>query len=82
MTISSRVASHPMPKNATQAAWLFPGRTELAITVNWCQAAVDTLVDDLRLARELEDVKDSVQIARLRRLSARCELALARCRAL
>jgi hypothetical protein len=38
------------------------------------------MVRDLRLAREREEVKDSIQIARLRLLSARCELALARCR--
>lgn len=77
MTIASRTAS---PNIAAKAAWLFPGRTELAIAFNWRQAAVEVMVHDLRLARELEEAKDSTQIARLRLLSARCELALARCR--
>ena len=80
MTIASRTdRARPTP-NAASPAWLFPGKIELAITVNWRQAAVDVMVHDLRLARELEQVKDSIQIARLRMLSARCELALARCR--
>jgi hypothetical protein len=38
------------------------------------------MVHDLRIAREREEAKDFTQIARLRLLSARCELALARCR--
>lgn len=82
-TITSRTArGRPTPNTAVQPAWLFPGRSELAIVVNWRQAAVEVMVHDLRLARELEQVKDSIQIARLRLLSARCELALARCRTL
>jgi len=83
MTIASRTATgQPRPNAAVQPAWLFPGRTELAIAVNWRQAAIEVMVHDLRLARELEQVKDSIQIASLRLLSARCELALARCRTL
>ena len=81
MTIASRTAkARPTPNAAAQPAWLFPGRTELAITVNWRLAAIEVMVHDLRRAREREEVKDSTQIARLRLLSARCELALARCR--
>ena len=83
MTTASRTArGRPTPNTAAQPAWLFPGRTEMAIVVNWRQATVEMMVHDLRLAREREQVKDSVQIARLRLLSARCELALARCRTL
>jgi hypothetical protein len=83
MTIASHTArDHPTPNNASQAAWLFPGRTELALAVNWRQAAVEVMVRDLRLAREREQVKDSSQIARLRLLSAQCLTALARCRTL
>ena len=81
MTIASRTARvRPTPSTPAQPAWLFPGRTEMAITVNWRLAAVEVMVRDLRLTREREEVKDSLQIARLRLLSARCELALARCR--
>ncbi|HUE44792.1 MAG TPA: hypothetical protein VMO81_00945 [Aestuariivirgaceae bacterium] len=81
MTIASRTArGRPTPDTPAQPAWLFPGRTELAITVNWRLAAIEVMVRDLRLAREREEVKDSIQIARLRLLSARCELTLARCR--
>ncbi len=82
MTTASRTAkARPSPNMPAQSAWLFPGKTELAITVNWRQAANEVMVHDLRLAREVEEVKDSIKIARLRMLSARCELALARCRA-
>lgn len=82
MTIANPTArSRPTPDAAAQPVWLFPGRTELAITVNWRLAAIEVMVHDLRRARELEEVKDTTQIARLRLLSARCELALARCRA-
>jgi hypothetical protein len=81
MTIASRTdRARPTPSTATPPAWLFPGKIGLAITVNWRQAAVDVMVHDLKLARELEQVKDSIHIARLRMLSTRCELALARCR--
>ena len=80
MTIASSTAKgRPTPNTAAKTAWLFPGRTELAIAVNWRQAAIEVMVQDLRLARELEELKDTAQIARLRLLSARCELALARC---
>lgn len=83
MTIASRTAkARSAPNAATQPAWLFPGRSEMAITVNWRLAAIEAMVRDLKLAREREEVKDSIQIARLRLLSARCELALARCRTL
>jgi hypothetical protein len=82
MTIASRTATgRPTPSTPAQAAWLFPGRTELAITVNWRLAAIEAMVRDLKFAREREEVKDSLQISRLRLLSARCESALARCRA-
>jgi hypothetical protein len=81
MTIASRTAkARPTSNAAAQPAWLFPGRTELAITVNWRLATIETMVHDLRIAREREEAKDFTQIARLRLLSARCELALARCR--
>ena len=81
MTIASRTARNRQTSNtAAQPVWLFPGRTELAITVNWRLAAIEVMVQDLRRARELEEVRDSNQIDRLRLLSARCELALARCR--
>jgi hypothetical protein len=81
MTIATRTATaRPTPSTPAQPAWLFPGRTEMAITVNWRLAAIEAMVRDLRLAREREEVKDTLQIARLRLLSARCELALARCR--
>jgi hypothetical protein len=81
MTIASRTAkARPTPSPSAQPAWLFPGRTELAISINWRLAAIEVMVCDLKLAREREEVKDSMQIARLRLLSARCELALARCR--
>ena len=81
MTIASRTArTRPTPDTPAQPAWLFPGKIGLAITVNWRHAAVEVMVHDLRLARELEDVKDAIKIARLRMLSARCEQALARCR--
>ena len=81
MPIASRTARGcPTPDTAAQPAWLFPGRTELAITVNWRQVAVEVMVRDLRLARELEEVRDSTQLARLRLLSARCEEVLERCR--
>jgi hypothetical protein len=82
MTIASRTAKgRPVPTTPAHPAWLFPGRAELAIAVNWRLAAIEVMVRDLRLAREREEEKDSTQIARLRLLSARCELALARCRA-
>ena len=86
MTIASRtIASctakgRPTPKLPAQPAWLFPGKTGLAIAVNWRLAAIEGMVHDLRCARELEEARDSSQIARLRLLSARCEMALARCR--
>jgi hypothetical protein len=52
MTIASHTArDRPTPNNAAQAAWLFPGRTELALAVNWRQAAVEVMVRDLRLSR-------------------------------
>jgi hypothetical protein len=81
MTIAKPTArDRRTPKTSAQSAWLFPGSTELAITVNWRLAAIEVMVRDLRRARELEEMKDSTQIARLRLLSARCELTLARCR--
>jgi hypothetical protein len=81
MTIASRTAKgRPTPKMPAQPAWLFPGRAQMAITVNWRLAANEMMVRDLRLAREREEVKDSIQIASLRLLSARCEMTLARCR--
>ena len=81
MTIASRTAAgRPTPSTPAQPAWLFPGRTELAISVNWRLAAIEAMVCDLKFARECEEVKDAIQLARLRLLSARCELALARCR--
>lgn len=80
MSTANRTArARPTTDTATRSAWLFPGRTELAIAVNWRQATVEGLMQDLKLAREREAEKDSTHIARFRRLSARCELALARC---
>lgn len=42
---------------------------------------MEAMVYDLETAREVEDVKDLTLIARLRRLSAECSMALALCRA-
>ncbi len=81
MTIASRTArARPTQSTPAKSAWLFPGRTELGISVNWRLAAIEAMVHDLKFAREREEVKDSLHISRLRLLSARCELALARCR--
>lgn len=82
MSIASRTTRDcPATNTAAPSAWLFPGRTELAIAVNWRQAAVEVMMHDLMLAREREAERDSTRIASFGRLSARCELALARCRA-
>jgi hypothetical protein len=81
MTTASATASTPRTShNATRAAWLFHGRTELALVVNWHQATMEGMLHDLKIARELEYVKDLIQIARLRLFSAQCSMALARCR--
>ena len=82
MTIASHNARiDRTPHTATRAAWLFAGRIQRALVINWRQAAIKAMVHDLRVARELEQVKDLAQIAGLRLLSAQCSMALARCRA-
>jgi len=82
MTTASRAPKTAQSsRNAPRAAWLFPGRTELALVVNWRQATMESMLHDLKIARELEYVKDMTQIAGLRLLSAQCSTALALCRA-
>jgi hypothetical protein len=68
-------------RKAVRAAWLFPGRTELTLAVNWRQETLEAMLHDLRNARQLEHIKDLAQIAGLRRLSAQCASALALCQA-
>lgn len=81
MPLASRIAvTDPKPHDAPRTAWLFPGRIELALAVNWRQGTMETMVQDLRTAREHERVKDLSQIAGLRLLSDHCATALARCR--
>ena len=61
--------------------WIYPGKIDLALVVNWRQAPMEALVRDLETAREVENVRDLTLIARLRRLSAECSKALDLCRA-
>ena len=69
--------SHPA---ANHAAWIFPGRINLALVVNWRQAPMEMMLHDLKVARELESTRDSTLISRLRQLSEECSMALAMCR--
>lgn len=80
-TASPPAKTAPSSRKAARVAWLFPGRTELALVVNWHQETMEAMLQDLRTARELEYVKDLTQIAGLRLLSAQCSMALALCRA-
>ena len=81
MTTASAAAKPAPTPRKVRAAWLFPGRTELTLAVNWRQEALEAMLHDLRSARQLEYVKDLAQIARLRLLSAQCSSALALCQA-
>jgi hypothetical protein len=67
-------------RNPTRTAWIFPGKIDLALVVNWHRATVDAMLHDLKVAREREFAKDSTLIAGLRLLSAECSMALAMCR--
>lgn len=80
-TASASAKPAPATRKPVRAAWLFPGRTELTLAVNWRQEALEAMLHDLRSARQLEYVKDLAQIARLRLLSAQCSTALALCQA-
>lgn len=81
MTSTSHTARpYQSPRSATRI-WIYPGKIDLALVVNWRQAPMEAMVRDLETAREVEDVKDLTLIARLRRLSAECSKALALCRA-
>jgi hypothetical protein len=80
-TASTSAKPAPTTRKAVRAVWLFPGRTELTLVVNWRQETMETMLHDLRSARQLECVKDLTQIARLRLLSAQCSTALALCQA-
>jgi hypothetical protein len=74
-------ASHARTSHtAARAAWIFPGRINLALVVNWRQATMETMLHDLKIARELENTRDLTLISRLRQLSAECSMALALCR--
>jgi hypothetical protein len=83
MTVTT--ISHPartaQTSQSAPRAWLFPGKIDLALVVNWRQAPMEAMVHDLEIAREVEHVKDLTLIARLRLLSAECSMALALCRA-
>jgi hypothetical protein len=68
------------PRSATRI-WIYPGKIDLALVVNWRQAPMEAMVHDLAIAREVEHVRDLTLIARLRLLSAECSMALALCRA-
>lgn len=81
MTTASASAKAAPTTRKPVRAWLFPGRTELTLAVNWRQETVEAMVHDLRNARQLEHIKDLAQIARLRLLSAQCATALAMCQA-
>jgi len=80
-TASPTVSTAPTTRKAVRAAWLFPGRTELTLVVNWRHETMEAMLHDLRTARECEHARDLNQIARLRLLSAQCSTALAMCQA-
>jgi hypothetical protein len=80
-TASAAASTAPTTRKAARAAWLFPGRTELTLAVNWRQEALEAMLHDLRSARQLAYVKDLAQIGRLRLFSAQCSSALALCQA-
>jgi hypothetical protein len=80
VTTISHTARTAQTSHSAPRAWLFPGKMDLALVVNWRQAPMEAMVHDLERARELEDVKDLTLIARLRLLSAECSMALALCR--
>jgi hypothetical protein len=71
----ARTSRHP-----ARTAWIFPGRIDLALVVNWHRVTVEAMIQDLKFAREREFDKDSTLIAGLRLLSAECSMALAVCR--
>jgi hypothetical protein len=73
-TTSHTASTAQTSRTATQAAWLFPGRTELALVVNWRQATMEAMLHDLKTARELEYLRDSTLF---RLFSARCSMARA-----
>ncbi len=80
-TASATAKSAPIRCKSARAAWLFPGRTELTLVVNWRHEAMEAMLCDLRTARECEHARDLAQIARLRLLSAQCTTALTLCQA-
>jgi hypothetical protein len=63
-----------------RAAWLFPGRITLALVANWRHPSLEAGLHELMIARERERGTDLSLIAGLRQLSAKCSLALTRCR--
>jgi hypothetical protein len=76
----SHLATAAGPSQTAARAWLFPGRIDLAMVVNWKQATMETMLHDLKNAREQEDVRDSTLIAGLRQFSVECARTLALCR--
>jgi hypothetical protein len=67
-------------RNPARTAWVYPGRINLALVVNWHRSTVEAMLHDLKIARERELAKDSTLIAGFRLLSAECSMALAVCR--
>jgi hypothetical protein len=81
VTAASQTARTARTSRApARTAWIFPGRIDLALVVNWHRATVEAMLHDLKIAREREFAKDSTLIAGLRLLSAECSMALAVCR--